>query len=344
MFNLLNKEFTFTVDVSNLDCGLNGALYFVEMAADGGLAEYPDNDCGAEYGTGYCDAQCPHDMKWIDGRANVEDWQPSDNDASSGAGHFGTCCMEFDIWEANRKSQAYTSHPCDTNGQESCEGIDCGDNNTDDRYDGVCDKDGCDFAPYRNGDTTFYGEGSSFVVDTTQPITVVTQFITNDGTDNGDLVEIRRLYVQNGQVIDNPTVSCLNGFTILSAQTPPEFLNSLQTEINGQSYDSITDSFCTDVKTLFGDIDSHNEKGGLKHMGEAFKRGMVLVMSMWDDHESFMLWLDSTFPVDADPNAPGVARGPCPTTSGRPEDIEAQQPDAYVNFSNIKYGPIGSTY
>ena len=208
MFNLLNKEFTFTVDVSNLDCGLNGALYFVEMVADGGLAEFPDNDCGAEYGTGYCDAQCPHDMKWIDGRANVEDWQGSDNDANSGTGHFGTCCMEFDIWEANRKSQAYTSHPCDTEGQESCEGTDCGDNNTDERYDGVCDKDGCDFAPYRLGDTTFYGEGSSFVVDTTQPITVVTQFITNDGTENGDLVEIRRLYVQNGQVIDNPTVSC----------------------------------------------------------------------------------------------------------------------------------------
>lgn len=31
MFKLLNKEFTVTVDVSNLPCGLNGALYFVEM-------------------------------------------------------------------------------------------------------------------------------------------------------------------------------------------------------------------------------------------------------------------------------------------------------------------------
>ena len=27
-------------------------------------------------------------------------------------------------------------------------------------------------------------------------MTVVTQFITDDGTDSGDLVEIRRLYVQ----------------------------------------------------------------------------------------------------------------------------------------------------
>ena len=31
MFYLLNKEFTFTVDVSTLECGLNGALYFVKI-------------------------------------------------------------------------------------------------------------------------------------------------------------------------------------------------------------------------------------------------------------------------------------------------------------------------
>ena len=35
---LLNKEFTFDVKVSDLDCGLNGALYLVEMDADGGLS------------------------------------------------------------------------------------------------------------------------------------------------------------------------------------------------------------------------------------------------------------------------------------------------------------------
>ena len=36
MFKLKNKEFTFDVDVSQLPCGLNGALYFVEMEEDGG--------------------------------------------------------------------------------------------------------------------------------------------------------------------------------------------------------------------------------------------------------------------------------------------------------------------
>ena len=38
MFKLKNKEFTFDVDVSELPCGLNGALYFVEMEEDGGLS------------------------------------------------------------------------------------------------------------------------------------------------------------------------------------------------------------------------------------------------------------------------------------------------------------------
>lgn len=67
MFTLLNKEFTFDVDLTNLPCGLNGALYFSEMDADGGLSKYPNNKAGAAYGTGYCDSQCPRDLKFING-------------------------------------------------------------------------------------------------------------------------------------------------------------------------------------------------------------------------------------------------------------------------------------
>ena len=52
MFNLLNNEFTFDVDVSGIGCGLNGALYFVSMDADGGLSKYSGNKAGAKYGTG----------------------------------------------------------------------------------------------------------------------------------------------------------------------------------------------------------------------------------------------------------------------------------------------------
>lgn len=66
-FELLGNEFTFDVDVSTLGCGLNGALYFVPMDADGGMSRYPTNKAGAKYGTGYCDAQCPRDLKFING-------------------------------------------------------------------------------------------------------------------------------------------------------------------------------------------------------------------------------------------------------------------------------------
>ena len=67
MFKLKNQEFTFDVDMSNLPCGLNGALYFVEMDADGGMSRFPNNKAGARFGTGYCDTQCPHDIKFIGG-------------------------------------------------------------------------------------------------------------------------------------------------------------------------------------------------------------------------------------------------------------------------------------
>ena len=72
LFKLKNREFTFDVDVSKLPCGLNGALYFVEMDGDGGMSKYPGNKAGAKYGTGYCDAQCPRDIKFINGEANCE--------------------------------------------------------------------------------------------------------------------------------------------------------------------------------------------------------------------------------------------------------------------------------
>ena len=79
-------------------------------------------------------------------------------------------------------------------------------------------------------------------------------------------------------------------------------------------------------------------------MGEQMKNGMVLVMSLWDDHESNMLWLDSNYPLDKDPSIPGVNRGPCPEDSGVPADVEANFPDATVIFSKIRVGDLDSTY
>lgn len=140
MFTLAGNEFTFDVDVSQLGCGLNGALYFVSMDADGGMAKEPNNKAGAKYGTGYCDSQCPRDLKFIGGQANVEGWKSSTESADSGVGNNGACCAEMDIWEANSISTAYTPHPCDTSGFTMCKGEACGGTYSSDRYAGTCGK------------------------------------------------------------------------------------------------------------------------------------------------------------------------------------------------------------
>ncbi|KAG6815808.1 hypothetical protein H0H93_008971, partial [Arthromyces matolae] len=318
IFKLVNQEFTFDVDVSNLPCGLNGALYFTSMDADGGMAKYPANKAGAQYGTGYCDSQCPRDLKFIGGEANVQGWVPDSNSANSGTGNNGACCPEMDIWEANSISAAYTAHPCtDTTGLSICNGTACG---TASRYATECDPDGCDFNSYRLGDTTFYGPGMT--VDTTKKFTVVTQFISSDGTASGDLTEIRRLYVQNGVVIQNSNTNVAGMAT----------------------YDSITEAFCDAEKTAFGDTAQFQARGALTGMGEAMKSGMVLVLSLWDDYAVDMLWLDSDYPTTSSASAPGVARGTCATTSGVPATVEANSPNASVTYSNIRFGDIGSTY
>ena len=316
MFKLKNMEFTFDVDVSMLPCGTNGALYFIEMDGDGGMSKYPGNNAGAKFGTGYCDAQCPHDIKYINGEANCEKW-----DSTLAIGRYGTCCTEMDIWESNSISTAYTPHVCTVQGQTRCEGADCGDTAAGQRHTGVCDKDGCDFNPYRLGDKTFFGPGANFTIDTTNKFTVVTQFVTSDGTANGDLTDVRRIWVQNGKVIQSNAVT-----------------------VGGKQYNSITDDFCNAQKEEFQDPNDYEKRGGHKSLGQALDKGMVLALSLWDDHAVNMLWLDSNYPPNKPATTPGVARGTCSINSGKPADVEKEHPDAYVIYSNIKIGEIGSTY
>jgi cellulose 1,4-beta-cellobiosidase len=318
MFKVLNQEFTFDVDVSNLPCGLNGALYFSEMEADGGIAKYPTNKAGAKYGTGYCDSQCPRDIKFIAGESNSAGWTPSPNDINAGTGNFGACCNEMDVWEANSIAAAYTPHPCTSTGLTRCTGNACG--GSANRYGSICDPDGCDFNSFRMGDKSFYGKG--LTVDTSKKFTVVTQFLTTTGTATGALKEIRRLYVQNGRVIQNSKVN-VPGMT---------------------AFDSVTTDFCKAAKTAFGDRDSFGEKGGIAGMSKAMANGMVLVLSVWDDHTANMLWLDSNYPTSGDASKPGIARGTCATSSGVPSDVENSVPNSSVTYSNIKFGDIGSTY
>lgn len=68
-----------------------------------------------------------------------------------------------------------------------------------------------------------------------------TQFITSDNTANGDLTEIRRLYVQGGKVFQQPN-----------------------SNVAGVSGSAITDSFCQAQKSVFEDTNHFGQKGGMK--------------------------------------------------------------------------------
>lgn len=192
-----------------------------------------------------------------------------------------------------------------------CTGDACGGTYSSQRYSGTCDPDGCDFNSFRQGDETFYGKGKT--VDTSSKFTVVTQFIGNP------LTEIKRFYVQKGKTIANS-----------------------QTKIAGTTGNSITTAFCDAQKAAFGDQYTFKTHGGMQSMSNAMSKGMVLVMSLWDDHYANMLWLDSTYPTDQ--TKVGAKRGSCATSSGVPADVESQSPDATVTYSNIRFGPIGSTF
>lgn len=153
-----------------------------------------------------------------------------------------------------------------------------------------------DLIPPGMGAKTFYGNGSSFAVDSNEPLTLVTQFITHDGTDEGNLTEIRRLYIQHGKVIAN------------AASRIPNVTGS-----------AITDGFCNAQKKAFGDYDHHQKLGGLVSMGETLKRGMVLSVSIWDDYATHMAWLDASFPPGENASERlGVLRGPCNATLSNP--------------------------
>jgi cellulose 1,4-beta-cellobiosidase len=167
----------------------------------------------------------------------------------------------------------------------------------------------------------FYGPNQT--INTNRPFTVVTQFITDTGSDNGTLTAINRLYKQNGKIIGNAQVNV--------------------TGMSSSSNSSISDSFCNAEAQAFneGSGFTFEDRGGMKGIGGALGRGMVLAMSVWEDSGSGMQWL---YGQTGDPSQPGNLRGPCSTSSGQPSQIQQQYPNSAVTLSNIKTGELGSTF
>ncbi|KAG9412140.1 hypothetical protein AC1031_017769 [Aphanomyces cochlioides] len=286
LYKLLNQEFTFDIDLSQI---LATSMPTGDRSAT--------NPAGATCGTGYCDAQCGEGAPFIHGKANLNS-------------SIGTCCAEFDILEANSINTSFTSHPCTQTGLYECTSpLECGDG--DNRYKGICDKDGCGVNPWAMNNHTFYGPGSSFTLDSSKPYTVVTQFITDDNTAIGNLVEIKRYFVQNGKTIAHPD---------------PNWPGLRQPG------SSITDGFCDQVKAVFNSVNDHKAKGGLVAMGKVLQRGLVLSFTSWTGD---LPWLDGSYP-GSDPTKPGGSQGSCAPNSPIPTY-------APITVSNIRVGDIGST-
>lgn len=214
----------------------------------------------------------------------------------------------MDIWEANSQATVFTPHTCSGVGSFLCAGDDC---KRTAAGSGVCDKNGCGINTYGLGNPSFYGPGLE--VDSSRPFTIVTQFLTDDGTTTGTLTEIRRLYVQDGKVIPNTA----------------ETTNTNVRNMPGGYEGALSQDYCVARNTS-----DFLRLGGMAGMGQSLARGMVLIFSIWNSPGDFMNWLDG----DEGRN------GPCNATAGDPAGIVATNPDVSVTFSNIRWGDIGSTF
>merc|ERR1712019_232048 len=106
-------------------------------------------------------------------------------------------------------------------------------------------------------------------------------------------------------------------------------------------HDSITQQFCEDWVGTTKDGTNFIQKGGMAEVDRSVSKGLVLVMSLWDDHFANMLWLDSIYPTDS--SDPTNYRGSCSKDSGVAADVESQSASSHVIFSKIKTGKIGTT-
>ncbi|TEA20217.1 putative 1,4-beta-D-glucan cellobiohydrolase A [Colletotrichum sidae] len=308
-FTLLDNEIAFDVDLSTVPCGLNAALHFLAMDADGGLERFPDNEAGARYGTGYCNADCPRSLRFVGGKANFDGWTPPESDALHGQGSRGACCPEFDVWNSNSRAFQTTSKLCQ---RRTPFYFVCQDEVCDNGERAVtCDPEGCDYNPYRLGARDFYGQGKT--VDTNRKFTVVTRFSKD---------KITKFFLQDGKKIETPAPAISN---------IPDG-------------DDLSEEYCRAKAEAFQERDFFLALGGSAAQNDVLRRPMVMALSIQDDYYAWNVWLDSVYPTEAG-DQPGGPRGPCVWQDNNP-DVGTLRPDwqqAKVAWSNIRFGPIGST-
>ncbi|KAH8171532.1 glycosyl hydrolase family 7 domain-containing protein [Sarocladium implicatum] len=309
-FILLDNEVAFDVDLSKVPCGLNAAIRFVAMDADGGTAKYPTQKAGAKYGAGFCDAQCTRSLRYVAGEANYEQWVPAERDPQGGEGSMGACCSEMSLWNSNKVSYTMASKPCINHEYDPCETDNCG--HLGSILPNRCAREeGCDHNPYRLGNDDFFGPGNT--VDTNASFTVVTQF-----QESG----VNQYFIQDGKRIDPPA---------------PHW-NDIPDPNGG-----ITEDYCNVRPEVFGSRDLFNEVGGWDQHVDALRQPMVMALSIDDDYYAYNLWLDGHYPLDLDPTVPGAVRGTCGLEESDPSYLRRAASKAAVTFSNFRFGPVGTT-
>ena len=123
-FKLLGSQLEYTVDMSNVPCSCNAALYFLKMPGYD-ASQNPAPSAGGNY---YCDA-----MKV--------------------GGYY---CPDMDVAEANKYATAITAHKCDTpEGKfyKECDVVGCGKNSYENNPKAMCPSDDCTIntnSPYRH--------------------------------------------------------------------------------------------------------------------------------------------------------------------------------------------------
>merc|ERR1739845_165392 len=174
-----------------------------------------------------------------------------------------------------------------------------------DRFKGVCDKNGCDIQAYRFNVRDFYGPSDKFKVNSLKPVTVTTQFMTDDGTDSGTINGNKHKTISDDMCKD----------WVAETKDGTNFIE----------------------KGGMGAVDTVFKNGAVLVMSlwDDHYANMLWLDSTYpvDQHKA----------CQAGKGDPGTCRGSCDITSGVPADVEKDVANATIHFSDIKYGKIGTT-
>ncbi len=132
-----------------------------------------------------------------------------------------------------------------------------GSDNGEDRFSGVCDKNGCDIHAWRFGVRDFYGPGDKFKVNSAKPVSITIQFLTDDDTDSGTVNKFKQFHTQNGKTVEHPRCT-----------------------VNGKPHKTISDEMCADWVAETKDGTNFLAMGGMGAVDTVFKNGAVLVVCL----------------------------------------------------------------